>query len=254
MYLYIFFLFFSSESKKFKSFNLDPERYTVQKIRAGVKSKGVEKGTAMKGLETGKDKIQKICDSLRKETLEPARQEAAEIVENAHIQASQIVDEAKESAALLIQNGEHEMEEKKRVFHASLNLACRQGIEQLKQKIERDLFNQELASLVAKEMSDPKLIANLLNSFMHSLETKGIEEEVVAVIPKGISPRSINELLSAKVLERLHKQTVVAGDFAGGVQIQLKGRQITLDISDTVVRELIAQYIRHDLRDLVFNV
>ena len=38
----------------------------------------------MKGLETGKDKIQKICDALRKETLEPAKQEAREIVEKAH--------------------------------------------------------------------------------------------------------------------------------------------------------------------------
>lgn len=208
----------------------------------------------MKGLETGKDKIQKICDSLRKETLEPAKQEAREIVENAHMQASEIVEEAKAKAALMIQESEKEMEEKKRVFHASLNLACRQGIEQLKQKIEKDLFNQELASLVVKETSEPKVIANLLNSFMKSMEEKGIEEDFVALIPKGISPRMINDLLAAKVLERLQNKTVVASDIGGGLQIQLKGRQITIDISDTVVRELIAQYIRRDLRDLVFNV
>jgi V/A-type H+-transporting ATPase subunit E len=208
----------------------------------------------MKGLETGKDKIQKICDSLRKETLEPAKQEAREIVENAHMQAAEIVAEAKTKASSMLQESEKEMEEKKRVFHASLNLACRQGIEQLKQKIEKELFNQELASLVIKETSEPKVIAGLLNSFMKSMEEKGIEEDFVALIPKGISPRSINELLSAKVLERLQNKTVVASDIGGGLQIQLKGRQITIDISDAVVRELISQYIRRDLRDLVFNV
>lgn len=208
----------------------------------------------MKGLETGKDKIQKICDSLRKETLEPARQEAREIVENAHVQASEVVVEAKAKATEMIQAAEKEMEEKRRVFHASLSLACRQGIELLKQKIEKELFNRELASLVTKEMADPKVIANLLNSFMKSLEEKGIEDEFVASIPKGISPRSINELLASKVLERLHNQTVVASDFGGGLQIQLKGRQITIDITDEAVRHLIAQYIRRDLRDLVFNV
>ncbi len=208
----------------------------------------------MRGLETGKDKIQKICDSLRKETLEPAKQEAREIVENAHMQASEIVQEAKAKAASLLQTAENEMEEKKRVFHASLSLACRQGIELLKQKIEKELFNKELASLVAKEMADPKVIANLLNSFMKSMEEKGVEEEFVAVIPKGISPRSINDLLASRVLDKLQNKTVVVGDFAGGVQIQLKGRQITIDVSDEVVRELIAQYIRRDLRDLVFNV
>lgn len=214
----------------------------------------LDQGSGMKGLETGKDKIQKICDSLRKETLEPAKQEAREIVENAHMQAAEIVADAKKEAAQLIQTAEHEMEEKKRVFHASLNLACRQGIEQLKQKIEKELFNKELADLIPKEMSDPKIIANLLSSFMKSMEEKGIEDEFVAVIPKGISPRVINDLLLSKVLDRLKNKTVVVGEFAGGLQIQLKGRQITIDISDAVVRELIAQYIRRDLRDLVFNV
>lgn len=208
----------------------------------------------MKGLETGKDKIQRICDALRKETLEPAKQEAREIVENAHMQASEIVAEAQKKAASLVQEGEQEMEEKKRVFHASLNLACRQGIEWLKQKIEKELFDRELSTLVIKEMSDPKVIANLLNGFMRAMEEKGIEEEFVAVIPKEISPRSINNLLASHVLERLQNQTVVAGDFAGGVQIRLKEHRITIDISDAVVRELIAQYIRRDLRDLIFNV
>ena len=208
----------------------------------------------MKGLETGKDKIQKICDALRKETLEPAKQEAREVIENAHMQASEIVAEAKAKAASMIKDSEKEMEEKKKVFQSSLNLACRQAIEQLKQKIEKDLFSQELASLVTSEMSQPKVIANLLNSFMKSMEERGIEDDFVVSIPKGISPRTINELLAAKVLDRIQNETVVASEIAGGLRIQLKGRQITIDISDAVVRELIAQYIRRDLRDLVFNV
>ncbi|HSX10538.1 MAG TPA: HrpE/YscL family type III secretion apparatus protein [Chlamydiales bacterium] len=208
----------------------------------------------MKGLESGKDKIQKICDTLRKETLEPAKQEAREIVENAHMQASDVVAEAKKKAHSIVEESVREMEEKRRVFHASLNLACRQGIEELKQKIEKELFSSELTHLVVKEMADPKVIANLLNSFMHSMEEKGIEEDFVALIPKGVSPRSINELLTSRVLERLQNKSVSVGEFAGGLQIQLKGKRITIDISDTVVRELIAQYIRRDLRDLVFNV
>ena len=175
-------------------------------------------------------------------------------MENAHIQASGIVEEAKTRAVLLIEAAEKEMEERKRVFHASLNLACRQGIEALKQKIERDLFSSELSSLVRKEMSDPKLIANLINSLVKTMEEEGIEEDFIASIPKTISPRMINELLPKKVLERLEHQTVVGSDIAGGVRIQFKEREITIDISDLAVRELIAQYIRKDLRDLLFNV
>lgn len=226
------------------------------KIGLRVKSKGVEIGIrfAMKGLETGKDKIQKICDVLKKETLEPARQEAREIVENGRLQASEIVKEAQKKAEEIIQTALAEMEERKKIFHASLQLACRQGIEQLKQKIEEDLFDRQLSDLVLKEMGDPKTIAHLINSFMRAMEEKGVEEEFTAVIPKSVSPRSINALLASQVLERLQNQSVSIGDFEGGVQIRLKGRQITIDMTDATVRELIAQYIRRDFREMVFNV
>ena len=70
----------------------------------------------VKGLETGKDKIQKICDALRKETLEPAKQEAREIVENAHLAASEIVREAKKKAEAAVSKAEIEINEKKKVI------------------------------------------------------------------------------------------------------------------------------------------
>ena len=210
--------------------------------------------TRMKGLETGKDKIQKICDVLKKETLEPAKQEAREIIENAHLQASDVVAAAKKEAAERVLAAEKEIEEKRKVFHSSLNLACRQGIELLKQKIEEELFNKELAETVIKETADPKVISNLLMSFMKAMEERGIEEDFAAIIPKQISPRSINALLTSHILERLKGHSVSIGDFSGGVQISLSGRQITIDVSDQVVRELIAQYIRRDFRDMVFNV
>lgn len=208
----------------------------------------------MKGLETGRDKIQKICDVLKKETLDPAKQEAREIIENAHLQASEVLKEAKLKAQEIVANTEKEMEEKKRVFQASLQLACRQGIELLKQKIEEELFDRQLAEVVQKEMGDPKTIALLINSLMRSMEERGVEEDFVAVIPKGISARSISALLASQILERLQNQLLSLGDFHGGVQIRLKGKQITIDMTDGAVRELIAQYIRRDFRDMVFNV
>ena len=207
----------------------------------------------MKGLETGKNKIQKICDVLRKETLEPAKQEAAEIVENAHIAASQILEDAQKKGQELLSLAEKEIAEKKKVFESSLQMACRQGIEQLKQKIESHLFNQELSSLVLKEMGNEKVIASILNSFLKTMEEKGIEDEFTALIPKTISPRSINALIASQFLNRLEKHSVEIGDFAGGAKIQLKEKQITIDITENVVKELIALYIRRDFRDLIFQ-
>lgn len=208
----------------------------------------------MKGLETGKDKVQKICDALRKETLEPAKQEAREIVENARLAASEIEQAAKKKAEMEIRKAEKEIEEKKKIFESSLAMACRQGIERMKQEIEHELFNRELFSLVEKEMGDPKAVAHILNAFMKMIEEKGIDDDFVAVIPKSIAPRTISSLLAAQVLERLKKEGIAVGGFAGGAKVRLKERKITIDISDEAVRELITQYIRRDFRDLIFSV
>lgn len=108
--------------------------------------------------------------------------------------------------------------------------------------------------MVAAEMADPKVISGLLISFMKAMEERGIEEDFAAVIPKQISPRAINTLLTSRILERLKDHSVSVGSFEGGVQIRMPNRQITIDVSDHVVRELIAQYIRRDFRDLIFAV
>jgi V/A-type H+-transporting ATPase subunit E len=208
----------------------------------------------MSNLATGKDKIQEICDSIRKETLEPVKQEAREIVENAHLQAVAIVKQAKSEAEAARLAASQDIAEKQRLFQASLELSCRQGIESLKQKIEQELFNPELSEMVVKETSTPHILVRLLESFMKSLEEKGIEEDFEAVIPKDISPRTINGMLVGKILERLKNKSVELGDFHGGVQIRMKDRKITIDISDVALREIIAAYIRRDFRELVFQV
>jgi len=213
----------------------------------------ISKESSMRGLETGKDKIQKICDAIRKETLEPAKQEVREMIENAHLQAQEIVDAAQKKAEEILKGAEKEMAERRRVFESSLQIACRQGLERLKQRIEEELFNRELAFLVSKEMGDPKIIGAILSSFMKAMEEKGIEDEFIVEIPKSISPKSISALLGAQILERLKLHPIEIADFSGGVQIRLKGRQITIDISDAVVRELISRYIRRDFRELVFS-
>lgn len=207
----------------------------------------------MKGLESGKDKIQKICDVLRHETLEPAKQEAKEIVENARLQAQEIMKDAQAKADSLITNAKIEIEEKKKVFEATLQLTCRQTIELLKQKIEEKLFNQNLSDLILKETADPKLISHIIDSFMKGMQERGLEEEFVAVIPKNVSARMINSMIATNVLQSLQKQSVVLGDFAGGVQIQMKGRNITVDISDAALRDVLARFIRQDFRQMLFN-
>ncbi|HLB53267.1 MAG TPA: hypothetical protein VJK48_06150 [Chlamydiales bacterium] len=207
----------------------------------------------MKGLDTGKDKIQRICDALRKETLEPAHIEAKEIVEKGQAQAQELIAAAKKMAEDLVSEAEKEIAEKRKVFETSLQLACRQGVEKLKSTIEKEIFDQYLSDILAKEMGDPQAIAKILETFFQILREKGIEDEFVIQIPKSVAPRQISALVAGKMVEKLEKGSILLGEFAGGVQIQMQERAITIDISDEAVHEIIAFYIRRDFRELVYK-
>jgi V/A-type H+-transporting ATPase subunit E len=200
------------------------------------------------------NKIQKICDILRDETINPAKSQANEIIEKAHIEASKIVKNARKEAESLEQRALEEIAEKKRVFEASLSLACRQGIEKLKQLIEQKLFSDNLSDLLQKATSKDSVISELINNIIEGIHKEGIDLDLRAYIPKKVSARRINELLLTKIKDNLVENTVQIGDFNGGARVQLMDMKITLDISDEAINLLVADYIHSDFRDLFFNI
>ncbi len=204
-------------------------------------------------METGKDKIQRICDTLRKETLEPAQQEAREMLENARLQAEEIRRDAEEERKRRLQQADKEIEERKKLLHSSLQMACRQAVEELKGKIEERLFNRHLAEVVTREMKNPEVIGSILTAVFQALETHGFDESLTAVIPKQVTARSVSAFLAKGLLDELKEKPMQLGDFAGGAQVKMEGSRITVDLSDAALRELVASYVRRDFRDLIFQ-
>jgi V/A-type H+/Na+-transporting ATPase subunit E len=207
----------------------------------------------MKGLETGKDKVKKICDVLKRETLEPAKHEAEEIVAAARRHADEILADAHKESKKMVENAHLQIEKQKLIFQASMTQACRQTLEVLKEKIEHKLFNPELAKLVTKPMQDPKLIAQLINAIVHALEKEGTQSDLSVVVSSAISARAVNELLASDVIQRLREKGVLLSSLGGGIEVKLLKDNITIDLSDETIKELVATYIRKDFREFIFG-
>ena len=209
----------------------------------------------MKTLEKAQDKIKKICDVIRDETLEPAKKEASQIIFEAQKQAEQIIAEAQKSAEQLHAEARKSIEQEKSVFQASVEQASRQSLESLRQSIENKLFSTHLTSIIEKSSSDPHLVANLINAIVKALEKDGLTADLTAIIPKTIAPRAVNELLLADVLNTLKDKSVTVGTIAGGAQVKLNKKQMTIDISEHALKELLSSYvIRKDFRKMIFEV
>lgn len=206
----------------------------------------------MKTLEKEEDKIQQICDALRKETLEPAQKEAEYIVTSAKGHANEIIREAQKQAERFIAEAQRTIEQERNVFQSSLSQAAKQSLEALRQAIEQQLFNPELHQLIVQHTADPAIIAKFIQALIKAIEKEGLEGNLNAVAPHSVNPQQVNALIGEAILKRLKGNSVTLDGFAGGVKVRLESKKITLDISDTEIESLLKQYIRKDFRKMLF--
>jgi V/A-type H+-transporting ATPase subunit E len=206
----------------------------------------------MDDLETGKDKIKKICEILKNESLEPAKQEAQRVIEVSQNQAHEMLREAERRAYAIIEDARKKMAKEKELFEQSLAAGSKQAIESLRQEIENSLFNQEIASFVEGATKDEKVAAELITALVKAIEKEGTSADFSALIPQSLPPEKVNRLIAKEILEKLREKSCVMGDFLGGVQVKLHDRKLLLDVSDSSLKELLGKYLRKDFRNLLF--
>lgn len=208
----------------------------------------------MRETETADQKIRKICDSIKSQAIDPAKQQAREIIENARLEAQQIKEEAeKEKEAILLKTQE-DLEKQKKLFTSLLHSASKQTLEKLKQDLEKHFFRENLHELVVKAAQDPQIIAKLIETIIQTIQKEGLSKDLSALAPSVVGTDKINLLLAKDILDKLQEKKVIEEPFLGGAKIKLHDKQVTIDISDEALVDLISEYIRKDFRDLLFNV
>lgn len=207
----------------------------------------------MKTLEKGQDKIKKICSVLRDETLEPAKKQAEEIVKEGQRQAEEIIAQAQVSAEKIIDSARTAIEQERNVFYSIMQQAAKQSLEALRQDIEKKFFSEHLQSVIEKNTQSADIIAKLVNAIVKALEKEGLSSDLTALVPNAVSPKEVNDLLLQDVLKTLKEKSVVLGNFSGGVRLKLNNKQMSIDITEDAIKELLANYIvRKDFRKMLF--
>lgn len=207
----------------------------------------------MKGIDTGKEKVKQICDVLRRETLEPAKKNAEQIVHNAEMEAAQILHDAKVEAEKIKAKAFEEMGKEKGVFQASLNQACKQSLEALKDTIEHKLFDDELSQILKSPLQEPRIIADLIQAVISALQKEGMDADLDVIIPRAVPAKAINDLLAKQVVDKLKNQSVSVGPIQGGIEVKIQKENLTIDITDTALKEMVSKYIRKDFREILFR-
>ncbi|MBI3211110.1 MAG: V-type ATP synthase subunit E [Simkania negevensis] len=203
--------------------------------------------------DTGEEKVKKICEVIKEETLEPAKKEAQVILAKAQEEASRLIRQAHKEVERIAQDEKKRLEEDRSIFESSIHLACKKTLETLRQEIEEKLFNEELSHLFKKEMQNPHLIADLINAVVQGLEREGIDANLQAIIPSKVSAKEVNARLAQGILDRLTAKSVQLGEITGGAEVKVVDQHMTLEVSDEALKHLVASYVRDDFRSIVFQ-
>ncbi|MBA3602178.1 MAG: V-type ATP synthase subunit E [Parachlamydiaceae bacterium] len=203
-------------------------------------------------MDKGQDKISRICNELRYQTLEPAKLEAEKIIAEALERSEQIIAEAKTNAKNIVEESRILIERERNVFNSSLAQASEQILESLRQKIEQEFFNSNLQELIVDATSAPKVIGRLINAIVENIKNEGLSKDFTAVIPRTSSAEEIARCLGEDVLAKLRNNPLLLGNFEGGAQVKLLDKKLTLVLTDKELIEFLKLYVRKDFRKFIF--
>lgn len=222
----------------------------VGRMRQNFKFNISEESRIM-ALESGSEKVQEICELIKRETLEPAKEEAQRIITKANVQADEVIKQAHQDADDILVNLKKELEKQQKVADASIELAIKQGKAKLRQEITA-LFSQELSSLITKEMQQTQVIAKIIEAVINAVEKEGMSTKLRAVLAKNASKDEIIAMLSSTIQQKVEEGGIELGHFHGGVMLKLVDKKMCIDMSDEAVTQLLADYCSDELREKIF--
>lgn len=207
----------------------------------------------MEILDSGKDKVKKICDTLMKQTLDPAKQEAKAIIDQAHHEAEKIIRQAKQEAKSLIEEQKLKLLQEKKAFHSSLSIAAKQTLEELKQQILFNLFNKELSKLFISETKKENVVASFIDIIIQTIKKEGLSSHFDVAISQSCSKEKVLDFLCKETRQFLSEKDLHLVKIGGGAKVKLKESHLVLEITDESLKELFSNYIRDDFRALLFQ-
>jgi V/A-type H+/Na+-transporting ATPase subunit E len=207
----------------------------------------------MEQRSSGDERLAAICQKIRNETLEPAEQEAQNIKLNAEHEASKIKAAARQQADQLLHDARKQLHEERQAFESSLQQACKQTIDLLRQKVETTLFKPALSTWLETEFSSEEKTAKLLDTLIEFLKKEGMEGDLSAWIGSHLSKEQVVKHLATSSLKALPKDGIRIADQAQGVLLKLADKHLTFEVTPDSLKEVIGTFIRSDFRRFLFD-
>jgi V/A-type H+-transporting ATPase subunit E len=197
--------------------------------------------------------IEAFVETLKSEGVDAGKIAAQKIEAEAQAQADQIVTQAKAQADVIISEAEAEANKIKSRMDSSLELATRDALLTLKEKLSQ-LLNALLAREVGKALSSEDTLAAVLREVIPAYAKMDAKASVPAdiVVPETLKGKLLESTLKelVKTLKNKGIQADVKNSLAqAGFEYKIEGS--TVEVSTDSVTALLADMIDPELRHIL---
>jgi V/A-type H+-transporting ATPase subunit E len=197
--------------------------------------------------------IESFVKTLESEGVDAGKKAAGKIEAEARQKADKIVTEARETGDQIIAGAEAEAEKVKARMASSLELAARDAIFTLREKLSKQL-EIILKLNVEKALSDEETLVNVLREVIPAYAKADVGKEVTTEV--NVSQDMKSKLLETALKELAHslkgqnvKLDVVHNLAKSGFEYKIEGS--TVEVSTDSVTSLLAEMIDPDLRQFL---
>ena len=213
--------------------------------------------------------VQALIDRLREQGIEAGRQDAEKTVADAEARARWVVDQAQEEATRLREQAQSDADRTRTAGQEALQIAVRDALLAVKTDLTQR-FAREMRRLISDQMKSEEMLQQMILEVAgRSREAIGETEPATVILPRDVvglndlrrKPEEMQEgtlahfvLATATDLMREGITFGVSEDEQTGIRVRLEGSELTLDLTDEAVANLLLQHLSPRFRALLEGI
>ena len=193
--------------------------------------------------------VQELIDKIKKEGIETASQEAANIKREAESEARRILEAAKKEAEEIISRGKSDAERSEKAGIAALEQASRNLVLAFKGEIQ-SLLDKIVAEETTSSFSEDTL-KSVLPDLLKAWAAKGEDKLALVLNEKDLS--RLQDFFKEKLSSKLSKGVELQSDrrLTAGFRISSREGSVYYDFSAESVSELLSAYLNPRLAEIL---
>lgn len=213
--------------------------------------------------------VEALIKKLRDEGVSKGQNRAREIISEAEARAQWIVSQAREEAERIVQRAHDEQERSQKAAREAMRVAARDALLSVQADLTQQ-FARRVVRLVADTLDTEEMLQKMILEVVGRARPEIGEGEPVEVILPGsvvavddlrkdasqLREGSLSHFVLAQATEMMREGVSfgVADDDQKGLRIGIKGGEVTLDLTERAVAELLLAHLQPRFRALLEGI